>query len=74
MSRANGKNNPCPEGMKMYNSSLGTLGNIKKTPLKELWNNAIAQEWRKTMIGIKELPPSCLGCCLISRTKPFLGI
>ncbi len=63
-----GKDTACL-GMKEYGPSLGTLGNIKNTSLKELWNSRTAQNWRKTIIGLKELPPSCLSCCLISRVK-----
>lgn len=66
---SNGMANSCGDGMKRYNSSLGTLGNIKTTPLKELWNNQIAKEWRKTILGIKELPASCLNCCVVSKIK-----
>jgi len=69
MANGMGMSNNCSEGIKKYNSSLGTLGNIKNTPLKELWNNKIAQNWRKSIIEMKELPPSCLNCCLIARTK-----
>ena len=60
---SNGMASAHSDGMKKYNASLGTLGNIKKTPLKELWNNQIAQNWRKTIIELKELPPTCLSCC-----------
>ena len=47
--------------------SVAELGNIYKTSLRELWNNQDAKDFRKSIMSKKNLPQSCLKCCVIAR-------
>ena len=46
------------------------LGNMKNDRIKNLWNNQVARNLRRTFyFGESELSKECQGCCIINR-KP----
>ena len=61
---AHGRALPCciaPFSMRGYENF--TLGDARRTPLREIWNGAEYQGFREALLSDKP-PPSCAGCGL----------